>query len=169
MSATRYRTGFTLTELVTVVVLLGIVSIFAASRFFSRSDFDERGFFELSMQATRYAQQVAMASGCDVRVQFTGSGYSLHKWINGGSCAADSGGAGLTLLQRPGGGDFSDTAPDGVSVASAMWYFDSIGRPRVASGGGFGNLIASAASVTVGGRTLTVEPETGFVRCTAGC
>ncbi|MBI2994812.1 MAG: type II secretion system protein [Gammaproteobacteria bacterium] len=161
--------GATLTELITVIVLLGIVSVFAAARFFSKSDFDERGFFELAIQATRYAQKVAIASGCDVRVQFTATSYALHEWINAGSCVADSGGSGLTLLQRPGSGDFTDTAPDGVSVGSAMWYFDAIGRPREASGGGFGNLIASATSVAIGSRTLTVEPETGFVRCTAGC
>ena len=161
--------GVTLTELVTVIVLLGIISVFAASRFFTRSDFDERGFFEISIQAVRYAQKVAIASGCDVRVQFTGTGYALHEWINGSSCAADSGGSGLTPLERPGGGDFSDTAPDGVSVGSAIFYFDSIGRPREASGGGFGDLIGSATSVAIGGRTLTIEAETGFVRCTAGC
>ena len=169
MFKARPLAGFTLMELVAVIVLIGIVSVYAASRFFSRSDFDARGFFELSIQAVRYAQKVAIASGCDVRVQFTASGYALHEWINGGSCAADPGGAGLTTLPRPGGGSYSDTTPNDFSVGSAMLYFDSIGRPRIASGGGFGSLIGSATSLTVGSRTLAIESETGFVRCTAGC
>lgn len=169
MPRARFKTGFTLIELVTVITLIGIVSVFAVSRFFSRSDFDERGFYELSIQAVRYAQKAAIASGCDVRVQFTSSGYALHEWINGGSCAANSGGAGLTLLQRPGSGSYSDSAPTGVSVSpDTMVYFDSIGRPRKTSGT-FGELISSATIVTIGSRTLSIEPETGFVRCTSGC
>ena len=169
MPKARFAVGFTLTELITVIVLIGIVSVFAASRFFSRAAFDERGFFELSIQAVRYAQKVAIASGCDVRVQFTGTGYALHEWINGGSCAADSGGSGLTPLTRPGGGNYADAAPGGVGVGSALIYYDSVGRPRDASGGGFGSLLGTATSVAIGSRTLSIEPETGFVRCTAGC
>ena len=168
MSQVRHSTGFTLIELVTVIMLVGIMAVLAGSRFFSKSTFDERGFFELSIQAVRYAQKIAIASGCDVRVEFTSSGYSLKEWINGASCAADSGGAGLTLLQRPGGGDFTDPKPGDVSVGSAMLYFDSIGRPRDA-GGSFGSLLGSATTVAIGSRTLTIEPETGFTRCTAGC
>jgi MSHA pilin protein MshC len=163
-SCTRIR-GYTLTELVTVMVLVGVLAAFAAPRFFERSDFDERGFFEVSIQAVRYAQKLAIASGCDTRVGFDGSGVALHQWISGGSCAAAAcGGAGLTVVQRPGGGAFSDTAPDGVSVGTAQFCFDAIGRPRNAGG-----LLGAPVSVAVGGRTLTVEPETGFTRCTSGC
>ena len=168
MSQVRHSTGFTLVELVTVIMLVGIMAVLAGSRFFSKSTFDERGFFELSIQAVRYAQKIAIASGCDVRVQFTSRGYTLKEWINGASCAADPTDTGLTLLQRPGGGDFTDTKPSDISVGSATLYFDSIGRPRDVSGS-FGTLLSSATNVTIGSRTLTIEPETGFTRCTAGC
>ena len=170
MSQVRHSTGFTLVELVTVIMLVGIMAVLAGSRFFSKSTFDERGFFELSIQAVRYAQKVAIASGCDVRVEFASSGYSMQEWINGASCAADPADTGLTLLQRPGGGNFTDTKPSGVSVSAALLYFDSIGRPRDANiGVGFGNLLSSSTGVTISSRTLTIEPETGFTRCTAGC
>jgi MSHA pilin protein MshC len=159
----------TLVELVMVILLIGIIAVLAGPRFFKRSDFDARGFFELSIQAVRYAQKYAIASGCDVRVQFTSTGYTLSQWINGGSCAANSGGAGLVALPRPGGGNFNDTAPSGVNVGTALLYFDDIGRPRSASGAGFGTLLSAATSVVVGGRTITITPETGFVRCSAGC
>jgi MSHA pilin protein MshC len=160
--------GATLIELVTVVVLVGVLAVLAGPRFFGRSDFDERGYFELSLQAVRYAQKLALASGCDIRVRFDGSSVALHQWINGASCDADAGGSGLSPVSRPGGGVFSETAPPGVSVGSAQFYFDGVGRPRDA-GGGFGTLLGAPVSVAVGGRTLTVEPETGFTRCTAGC
>lgn len=156
--------------MVTVVMLIGIIGAITASRLFQRNDFDNRGFFELSIQAVRYAQAFAMASGCDIRVQFTATGYSLSQWINGGSCAADPGGAGLTPLVRPGGGGYSDTAPSDVSVGTALIYFDDIGRPRDANPGpGFGSLLSSSTSISVGGRTVTIAPETGFTRCTAAC
>lgn len=157
--------GHTLTELITVIVLAGIVAAFAAPRFFGRSDFDERGFFELSIQSVRYAQKLAIASGCDIRVNFNGSGFALDQWISGGACTANAcGGAGLSNVLRPEGGDFSETAPDGVAVGNATFCFDPIGRPRNAGG-----LLATPTGVAVGGRTLTVEPETGYTRCTAGC
>ena len=163
--ASHRSRGHTLTELVTVIVLLGIIAVFVAPRFFGRSDFDERGFFEVSIQAVRYAQKLALASGCDTRVNFDGAGVALHQWISGGSCAAATcSGAGLTPAKRPDGGPFSETAPAGVSVGTATFCFDSIGRPRDAVG-----LLAAPVSVAVGGRTLSVEPDTGFTRCTAGC
>lgn len=157
--------GHTLTELVTVILLVGIVAAFAAPRFFGRSDFDERGFFELSIQAVRYAQKLAISSGCDIRVNFDGSGVALHQWISGGTCTASAcAGAGMTAVQGPGGGDFDEPAPGGVSVGTTTFCFDSIGRPRNAGG-----LLTVPVSVAVGGRTLSVEPETGFTRCTSGC
>lgn len=157
--------GHTLTELVTVILLAGIVAAFAVPRFFGRSDFDERGFFELSIQAVRYAQKLAIASGCDIRVNFDGSGVALHQWISGGTCVSSvCAGAGLTPVERPGGGSFDEDAPGGVSVGTTTFCFDSIGRPRNAGG-----LLNAPVSVAVGGRTLSVEPETGFTRCTSGC
>lgn len=147
-----------------VILLIGIIAAVAAPRLFTRNDFDARAFFELSIQAVRYAQKSAIASGCDVRVQFTGAGFNLKQWISGGACAAP--GTGLTALKQPGGGDFTDTAPDGVSVGTALFYFDKVGRPSDVSSQ---NLLTTATNITVGGRTMTVYPETGFVRCTAGC
>jgi MSHA pilin protein MshC len=157
--------GHTLTELVTVILLVGIVAAFAAPRFFGRSDFDERGFYELSIQAVRYAQKLAIASGCDIRVNFDGSGVALHQWISGGTCVSSAcAGGGLTAVERPGGGNFDEPAPGGVSVGTATFCFDSIGRPRNAGG-----LLTVPVSVAVGGRTISVEPETGFTRCASGC
>jgi MSHA pilin protein MshC len=41
--------GFTLTELIMVMVLLGILAAYAAPRIFNRSDFDARGLHDMTM------------------------------------------------------------------------------------------------------------------------
>jgi MSHA pilin protein MshC len=159
--------GFTLMELIVTLVVVGIIAAFAASRFFDRTTFESYGFFEESLSAVRYAQKLAIASGCDIRVTFTGSGYSLEKWLDipGDSCRFDSPGAGIVAVTRPGGGDFSALAPAGVNVTPAQFFFDRVGIPRTLGGAELGG----ETTVTIGSRTLSVAPHTGFARCTAGC
>lgn len=156
--------GFSLIELIVVMIVLSIISIFAVSRFSSRTVFDEAGFFQESLSATRYAQKMAIASGCDIRVLFTATDYTLTRWQNGASCAAN-GGTGVQGVSRPGGGNFTNTVPNGVSLSAAELYFDQIGRPRSVA---TNNLLA-ATTITIGSRVITVEGETGFTRCTTGC
>jgi MSHA pilin protein MshC len=150
MPGIRAGNGWTLTELVMVIVLAGIIAAVAAPRFFRKSEYDARGYHELSIQATRYAQKLALASGCPVRVVFAPGGFSLQ--YGGGPCSG--------AVQRPGGGVFADAAPPGVSVASGSICFDSVGRPRDAD---CNNLLATAFAIGIGGRTLSVEPATGFI------
>lgn len=157
----RAQCGYTLTELVLVIVIIGIMAALAGPRFFSADVFKARGFNDEALAAVRYAQKLAMASGCDIRVDFDGAGFSLGRWATA-DCQASAAGTIDPVLQ-PGGGDFSDRAPSGVALGSAVFYFDGIGRPRVAAtGGSFGQPLSSAIDITIGTRTLRVEPETGF-------
>jgi MSHA pilin protein MshC len=166
--------GASLVELVTVMLLLGIIAAIAAPRFFTASDFDSRGYFDSLQAAVRYAQKLAMASDCDVRVRVNASGYALEQWISAGtSCTADVGG--IVPVPRPGGGGaFADPPPDNISLGGAgfpaLFYFDRIGRPRDANtGASFGNLLLSATDLSIANRTLRIEAETGYTRCIAGC
>ncbi|MEX2524888.1 MAG: GspH/FimT family pseudopilin [Gammaproteobacteria bacterium] len=168
MLKSRYfSTGFTLMELIVTLIVVGIISAYAASRFFDTTAFTSFGFFEESLSAVRYAQKLAIASGCDIRVTFSGGGYSLHRWVDApnDSCRFDSPGANLTDVTRPGGGVFSSQGPDGVNVGSAQFVYDPVGVPRTTGGG----LIGGETTIVIGGRTLSVAPHTGFARCTAGC
>ena len=143
--AARQR-GFTLVELVTTLVLVGAVAAIAAPRFADPGPFRERGFFDEAIATTRYAHQVAQASGCTVRVAFS-AGYSAFIACDGGAESA---------LTRPGAADaISATAPSGVSVTTTSFTFDKIGRATIGAGG---------ATVTIGSYAFTVDAETGLLQ-----
>ena len=106
--------GVTIVELVIVLVILGILSAVAAPRFFSRSGFHERFFFQDSLAALRYAQKLAVASGCEVQVTFSASDYALAQRA---SCQS---GAFSQAVPNPGtgGASYTNQAPSGVSTGT---------------------------------------------------
>ncbi len=147
--------GVTLVELVIVLVILGILSAVAAPRFFSRSGFHELFFFHDSLAALRYAQKLAVASGCEVQVTFTASDYALSQRA---SCQT---GAFSRAVPNPGTGEptYTNQAPSGTALASSVnpIVFDGLGRALDAS------LTVANATVTVGAQLINVVGETGFV------
>jgi len=82
--------GFTIVELIMVIVILGIISAVALPRFFDRNTFDERFYFEEVLSSVRYAQKLAVASGCYIRAQasqINGSGVTLYHYNQCGNKA----------------------------------------------------------------------------------
>ncbi len=149
------RGGFTLTELVLVIAVLGGLAVVAGPRFFGTREFDERLFFDETWAALRYAHKLAVATGCETQVSIVANGYSL----------AQRSGCDAGLFDRPvvhpGTTDpaYTGTAPPGVTLSSDVspFRFDALGRAR--DGGGS----VTDVSLTVGARTLVVAGETGFV------
>lgn len=144
----RKARGFTLIELVIVLILLTIVAVFIAPRLFT-NEFEELGFAEESLAIVRYAHKLAVASGCAVQVAVTpGAGGSIALSYSGADgCAPGS-------VQNPAGGVFAVTAPTSVTVAGATFIFNLIGNP------------SADITITISGtttRTITVTNETGFV------
>ncbi|MDZ7829085.1 MAG: type II secretion system protein [Halofilum sp. (in: g-proteobacteria)] len=67
--------GFTIIELITVLVMVGALAVFVVPRL-DPEGFDRYGFRQEVLSAARYAQKTAMASGCDVQLAVsTGSRY----------------------------------------------------------------------------------------------
>ncbi len=66
-------------ELITVIILLGILAVVALGRFGSGDVFAARGFFDDTVNAVRFAQKLAISSGCQVRVITTASSYQLRQ------------------------------------------------------------------------------------------
>lgn len=144
------QSGFTLVELVLTLVIIGILAAVVGPRFFDRRVFDERLFFEETVSAVRYAQKLALASGCLTQISLGAGGYQLRRAAN---CTS---GAYSAEVQGPDGQiPFANTdLPAGVSVSATNFpvVFDSLGRP------------SSAASATIGAFSFSVTAETGLVR-----
>jgi MSHA pilin protein MshC len=78
--------GFSLFELVLVIILLGILSVYALSSFFDQDEIAARGIFDDTVNAVRFAQKLAVSTGCDVRVATVAAGYSL---LQSSTCTAN--------------------------------------------------------------------------------
>lgn len=62
--------GFTLIELVVILVIAGILTAYILPRLATRSSFDERVFRDEIISTARYAQQLAMMRGRGYTIRF---------------------------------------------------------------------------------------------------
>lgn len=146
--------GYTLVELITVVIILGILSSLAVPRFFDIGVFEERGFFEEVASALRYAQKIAVGSGCPVRVTITAGSYSLEQQAASGNRCNPSDNSWPIQVLLPDGQAAAGTAPAGITLSPATTYnVDGLGQTS----------LGSDLNVSVGGMNLTVQAESGYV------
>ncbi len=148
------QAGFTLIELVVVLVILGVLAAVAAPRFFDSTAFLQRGYYEELAMALKYSQKLAVASGCPVRVTFAAGSYQARQQ------AAQSGSCDLTDATWPTGVQLADgqmlagTSPGGVTTAPAITViFDPLGRTN----------LGADQTISVGPFVLTVLANSGFV------
>ena len=145
--------GFTLVELVMVIVITGILAAVVGPRFFDRTVFDERMFFEESIGAVRYAQKLALASGCLTRVSLDGNGYLLRQAAD---CTTDAD-YDVEVTGADGQSPYTGALPTGVVLDSA----ETAGFPLVFYSLGRATADAKAK---VGDFRFTVVAETGLVQ-----
>ena len=146
--------GFTVIELVLVIVIIGILAALAGPRFFNNSTFSERAYYDELVSAVRYAQKVAVASGCRVRVNLAASAYDLTQQtaLVGHCDSADVTFPVPVLLVN--GQTVSGVAPTGVTAAPAVVIvYDALGRTN----------LAADQTVIVGSWSLLIEAESGLV------
>ncbi len=146
--------GYTMIELITVVVILGILSAIAVPRFFDAQVFEERGIYEEVAAALRYGQKIAVGSGCPVRVTITATSYDLKQQTVSGNRCDPADVTWAVPVMMPTGQTAAGMAPTGVTLGPVTTYqLDGLGQTD----------LGSDLTVTVGALSMTVQAASGYV------
>jgi len=171
------RQGFTLIELIMVIVLIGIIAFFAAPRLGTIPSTNAGAFADKLRADVRYVQDVAMARNRRTRVYFNGTGSAPAA----GYAAAQDNSAlancsAFTAVADPASyGNLTVTLNTGsfagITITPTMTCleYDALGRPYNC-GGSLGSCSSAAAgmSIVVNGNgtavsTIAVTSQTGAV------
>lgn len=150
------QNGFTLIELIMVIVLLGVLAVFVAPRI-NTTDFDARGFHDETLAFLRYAQKTAIAQRRTVCVVFTLNSATLSVVAAPGNTVCPG-----VALAGPGGRNpivprSAGVAYQALPALPANLFFDSLGQPSVPQ------VIQVANGGVAIPQTITVEAGTGYV------
>ena len=145
--------GFTVIELVTVLVIVGALAVFVVPRL-DPEGFDRYGFRQEVLSAARYAQKTAMASGCAVELAVAAAADTVALNYRAGGDDTNCGGGGFTdpVPSPHDGSPFVLSAPGGVDITGGgTVVYDGFGDPS-------NGLTISFAT----GPAITIEPGTGY-------
>jgi len=154
-------------ELITVMIIVGILAAVAMPKFFSRSDYDGREFYDQVKATLRYAQKAAVAQRRFVCVAFPANNSMTLTFGANSSCTSGA-------LASPTGTPYPLTSTQSTFLPFPItsFSFDCLGRPRSAGStaatcdaGNLVGVLLTSPSVIVSGYAspITVEAETGYV------
>ena len=148
VSRDAFQSGFTITELVVVIILVGVLAAVVAP-LLSTSAVNEIRFYSETQAFLRYAQKTAIAQRRNVCVSFTATTVSATVATSfGGACAGS--------LVGPGGvSPYSVTAQNnaGFSATPTAFTFDANGVPN-----------NPQTLLIAGSNSIVIEAGSGYVR-----
>ena len=140
--------GFTVIELVMVIVLLGTLSATAMPKFFSKNSYAERALFDDALHAASYAQKLAIATGCPVQFSIASDIYTLNR-----STSCNSATYTLDVPHPSSGTSGFSGGESGVSLTASTSpiLFYALGNA------------SSDATITVANKCFKIVADTGYV------
>lgn len=159
---TMKHRGFTLVELVIVLVLLGLLAAYAAPRILDTQAFNTRGLYDQTQALLRYAQKVAIAQRRTVCIRFTSTVATLTMASTSGATSCTP----ATPLTGPQG-----EIPAAITAKGAATYgttplqlnFNGLGQPINDLGAAWATVqTVNITNGPAGG--ITVQPVTGYVQ-----
>jgi len=150
-AAARTAAGFTLIELIAVLMITAILSIAIIPRMANHAAFDTRGFLDTTRASLQHARRVAIAQRRTICGTFAEGSLTFAQSSVNGAASCDQ-----PMADPTGSGALVLSPPDGVSleVSPATFTLDGLGRP------------SANVTVTIVGdvvRTLNIEAASGYV------
>jgi len=158
-------TGFTIVELVVILLIVGILAFGVGPRFFDLAVFRARGFHDEALSILRYAQKTAVAQRRAVWFQLDAANERIALcYANEFPCVTPAN----QVPDPHGNKPYTVTAASGVDLqtTTAAYFFDALGRPYNAADTVPTSSFTTLTATVAGGdetRTVTVERETGYV------
>lgn len=152
----RSAGGFTLVELVIVIVLVAILAAYASSRFIRRTDVERRGYYDATLSALRYARTVARASDCPVQITLGAGGYALTQQTATGNGCDPNGAFSVPVRDPTTHQPFAAAAPAGAAIQPAATVV--FGADGQVAGG-----LTGSTRFTVATRAFTLNVPSGVV------
>lgn len=148
--------GFTIVELIAVLVIAGIVAAISAPRFVGVDAFEARGSYGTLVSALRYAQKTAVAQR---RIVYANVNTASRTVCLGYTSSCSS-----AVIDPATQAAYSKTLSNNVTITASTTPigFDGLGRPVPNATATF--TIQNAVLPSESTRTITVEAETGYVR-----
>ena len=147
--------GFTLTELVVIIAIVGILAVFLGPRFFTQQVFSDRGYADELAFALRFSQKTAVATGCPAQLTLTSNSYAAAQQaaLGNGCNPADT--TWSTPVIGADGNAVQGSAPSNTSVSpTGVFQFDDQGRLSS----------SPATTLTIGSRSITIDSGSGDVQ-----
>ena len=154
LNSTRCQQGFTLIELIMVLLLAAALSVFVAPKLLGSDDFNARGFHDETLALLRYAHKTAIAQRRPVCVTFGTQTASLSIDADRNTATGSNGcEAALTGPRGDTPGAIRARGMVQYAVLPAAVVFDGLGQP----GAGQTMQVAGATN------SIIVEASTGYV------